>query len=199
MAVKIVVGRLAFEFGGKFVLDLFQIQRLETGAGTAANGLAVAQHDFLQSFGPAAGGLAQVAQQHVDDRGGEGDAARFEIQNIGRLDAARNEKHRHVAHDFAAGGDFDDVAEKLVDLGVGAGDFRPALRQAHAGGLFLEIGVLAAGHFVLINFRRAAARGGVERRVVGARPFPSNRKIRSAPPNPGRCRAGCGAARRRWN
>ena len=113
MAVKIIVGRLAFELGGKLVLDLFEIQRFQTGAGPAAHRLAVAQHDLLQFLRPAAGGLAQVARQHVNDRGGEGHAARLQIQHVGRLDAARDEEHRHVADDFAAGRDFDDVAEKL--------------------------------------------------------------------------------------
>ena len=47
-------------------------------------------------------------------------------------------------------------------------------------GLFLQIGVLAAGHFVQINFRAARLRRGVERRDNTRAPVPSNRKTRSA-------------------
>ena len=74
--------------------------------------------------------------------------------------------------------DLHDVAEKLVHLGVSARDLGPAMRHAHAGGLFLEIGVLAAGHFVQINLGAAGLGRGVERRVDTRAPVPSNRKTR---------------------
>jgi len=37
------------------------------------------------------------------------------------------------------------MSPKLVDLGVHLRDLVPAMGDAHAGGLFLKIGVLAAG------------------------------------------------------
>ena len=172
VAVKIVVVRLSFELGGKFVPGLFQRQRLEARSRTATQGLAAAEDDLPQRLGPSPRGLAQIPHEHVNNRGGEGHRARFEVEDIGGFEAAGNEEHGHVPDDFAAGCDFDNVAEESVDAGIGAGDFGPSLAQAHAGGLLFEVGELAAGHFVVIDLRRAAARGGVKGRVRGGGVFP---------------------------
>ena len=89
--------------------------------------------------------------------------------------------------------------KSCVDLGIDAGDFVPALRQAHAGGLLLEVGVLAAGHLVQIDLRRAAARGGVERRVTGRHVFPVFGKLVERVQIQTGVAPGVCATRPRWN
>ncbi len=138
--------------------------------------------------GPAAVGLAEAAGEHVDDGFREVDGAGFYFCDVGCLDAAGDEEHAHVADDFGGGGDFDDVAEELVDFGVGAGDFAPAVAEAHGVGLFAEVGVLAAGHFVFVNFSGAGAGGGVERFVEGEDVFPVvGMSLRASRSRPGSC------------
>ena len=87
-------------------------------------------------------------------------------------DAVLDEEEGEVADDLGGGGDFDDVAEGAVDIGVHAGDFGPAGAEAHAFGLFAEVGVLAAGHFVEVDIGGAGAGSGVEGGVDGANGFP---------------------------
>ncbi len=205
--IQVVVGRLALERFGKFLADLVQVRRRGDRAGNDAlleillrlGGPFFAEHNALHILRPAALRPAETAAHHVDDGFGKALRAGFEVHHVGGLDAAREKKQRHVADDLAAGRDLHDVAEELVHLGVSARDFRPAMRHAHAGGLFLEIGVLAAGHFVQINFRAAGLRRGVERMIILAHLFPVVGKFVQAPRDPARCRAANVAARRRWN
>jgi hypothetical protein len=82
---------------------------------------------------------------------GKGSAPGSRLTTSAGLMPRAEEEQRHVADDLGAGRDLDDVAEELVHLGVGAGDFRPAVAEAHAGGLLLEVGVLAAGHLVEVD------------------------------------------------
>ena len=172
VAEHIVRRWLMFELHGEFVLHLLKIQRLQRSAGPAPQRLALAEDDVLELLRPAPHRFAQSAREHVNDRLRERRAAGFEIEDVGAFDAARDEKHRHVAHDLAAGGDLHNVAEQLIHLGIGPGDFRPAMPEVHPRRLFLEIRELAPGHFVQINFRTAGAGRRVERRVVGADVFP---------------------------
>ena len=83
-----------------------------------------------------------------------------------------DEEHGHVTDDFRRRGDLDDIAEEVIDVGVGVGDFLPAVAEAHAVGLFLEVGVLAAGHLVEVDLGGAASGCGVEGFVVGEDFFP---------------------------
>lgn len=83
-----------------------------------------------------------------------------------------DEEHCEVADHFATRRDLDDVAEELVDVGVGVGDFLPAVAEAHGVGLFLVVGVLAAGHLVEVDFGGAAAGSRVEGFVVSEDFFP---------------------------
>ena len=90
----------------------------------------------------------------------------LEVEDIGRFDPAGDTFNGEIADDFRRWGDFDDVTAELVDLGVSAGDFRPAMSHAHAVRLFFEVGVLAAGHLVQIDFRGAIRLAGVKRLVI---------------------------------
>src|SRR5207249_9340250 len=68
--------------------------------------------------------------------------------------------------------DFDDVAEKLVDLGIHFFDFAPTMAEAHGGGLFAQVGVLAAGNFMLIQARGTGLGTGIKRKIIRANRFP---------------------------
>src|SRR5205814_5108701 len=67
---------------------------------------------------------------------------------------------------------FDDVPEKLVDLGIRAFDFAPTMAEAHRRGLFAQVGELAAGDFVLIQTRGAGLGTGIKRKIIRANRFP---------------------------
>ena len=52
------------------------------------------------------------------------------------------------------------------------GDFLPTVAESHAVGLFLEVGVLPARHFVEVNLSSAASGSGIKRFVVSQNFFP---------------------------
>ncbi len=177
--VKVVLGGVALEFLGEFLAQLVELDGRGAVAGAVftERGLGffetfIAEHDTLDGFRKTAVGPAKAAAEHVDDALGEVGVAGIEVDDVGGLDAAAEQEERHVADHLARGRDLHDVAEELVDLGIGARDLGPAVGNAHAGGLFLEVGVLAAGHFVEENLGAAGLRRGVERRVELADFFP---------------------------
>ena len=123
--------------------------------------------------GPAAGRRAQGSGKHIHDGSGNGQVVvHAELQDILCAHAARDQEQRHVTDDFAGGRDFHDVAEKLIDLAVGAFDFAPGMGQAHGRRLLAQVGVLAAGDFVLIDVGGAGVRAGIKRQVVSAHGLP---------------------------
>ena len=83
-----------------------------------------------------------------------------------------HQEDRHVADDLARRRDLHDVAERHVDVGVGAGDLRPPVPEAHRFGLLLQVGVLAAGHLVEIDLGGAGLGAAVERSVIFAHDLP---------------------------
>src|SRR5258707_11422876 len=82
------------------------------------------------------------------------------------------EKDRKIAHHLTRWRHLDYVAEGHIQVGISSGNLRPRLPQTHCLGLFLEIGVLSAGHFVQIYFRRARTWRAVKRQIPGAYRFP---------------------------
>jgi hypothetical protein len=72
--------------------------------------------------------------------------------------AVAYQEDRQVADDLARRGHLDDVAESKIDLGVGSGDFGPVRPEAHRFGLLLQVGELAAGHLVDVDFAEPARR-----------------------------------------
>ena len=89
-------------------------------------------------------------------------------------------KTRQVADHLGGGRDLHDVAEHPVDLGVGAGHLAPARLDAERPRLLAQVGVLAAGHLVLVDLGGAGAHVALEARVrPRARP-PSSRPTRAS-------------------
>ena len=122
---------------------------------------------------PAAVGLAERAHKHLDHRGGQRERViGTEARELLHGQVVGEQENGHVPHHLAGGRHLHDVPECHVDIGVGAGQFVPALAQAHGLGLLLEIGVLAAGHLVQVDLGRAAAGSGVEGGVELAHHFP---------------------------
>ena len=143
MAVKVVVARLALELGGKFGANFCQIDFRRTDLG----GLGFSKNDFHEFFRPSAHWFAKSPGKHVFHRLGKRRSG-FEVQNIRRTDATGEEEECHVTDNLAGRRYFHDVAEEFIHLGIAVGDLRPTAGEAHAGGLFLEVGELPAGHFV---------------------------------------------------
>ena len=101
-----------------------------------------------------------------------------------------DQEQRHVADDLRGRRDLDDVAEELVHLGIRLADLVPARRQAQRLGLLVQVGVLAAGHLVLIDVGRAAPSCRSRTACRTRAPPPSTRPSRRAPPDRAACRAG---------
>src|SRR6266478_6076833 len=95
-----------------------------------------------------------------------------ELENVRRLHLLGHQEKRHVTDDFAGRRDFDDVAEKLVYICIHLFDFAPTMAQAHGGSLLTQVGVLAAGNFMLVEARRAGLGTGVKGKIVSSNRFP---------------------------
>ena len=83
-----------------------------------------------------------------------------------------HEKNSHIAHDFAGRSHLHDVAKGHVHLGVGPGNLRPFVPQAHRLRLFFEVCILAARHFVQIHFGGAGLWTAVKGEIIVAHNFP---------------------------
>ncbi|MES2681944.1 MAG: hypothetical protein V4650_00355 [Pseudomonadota bacterium] len=125
----------------------------------------------LQRQRPALRRQAEFAAKQLHHRFREVDHER-RVCHLGGGQALRHHEQRQVAHHLAAGCDFHDVAEQTVHVRIGLADLAPAVGEAHAARLFSQIGVLAAGHLVTIDIRRAAANIRLERRVEAPHAFP---------------------------
>ena len=140
--------------------------------------------------------LAQVPVEVLDHRLGERDLA-VGVEHLLRRQVVGDHEDRQVAHDLGGGRDLHDVAEHAVDLGVGLGHLAPARLDAERPRLLAQVGVLAAGHLVLVDLGRARAHVALEARVRRADRLPVGRPRRPAARARGRCRGGCRAAPRR--
>ena len=122
---------------------------------------------FCKGRRPAAGRLAEVAAHHLHDRIREGDLLR-RIEHVLGGDVGGDHQQRQVADDLRRRRHLDDVAEEQIDLVIGLGDLVPAGFEAERAGLFLEVGELAAGHFVQVDLGGAEAEIGFEGAILGA-------------------------------
>jgi hypothetical protein len=77
-----------------------------------------------------------------------------------------------VSDDLGRRRHLDDVAEHVVDGAIGLGDIVPARLDAERARLLLQVGELAARHFVQIHFRRARFQIALERDVLRAHRLP---------------------------
>ncbi len=94
------------------------------------------------------------------------------VQDLLGGQAAGGHHQGHVAHHLGGRGDLDDVAEQLVDLGVGLLDLDPVLFQPQGASLLTQVGVLTAGHTMLEDRRGARAHVALESRVLAPHAFP---------------------------
>ena len=120
---------VALQLGERARPEFFEIQRrqrLARAGRSAVCGRPARRAAISSASRPPAGRARRAIMSMTDSGNGVPPGSRFSTSR--RLDAAREEEHRHVADHLAARRDFHDVAEKLVHLGVGAGDFRPAMR-----------------------------------------------------------------------
>ena len=111
----------------------------------------LAQDDFLYDFRKTILRPAKPAAEHVDDTLREGGGIRLQIHDVCWADAFAEAEQSHVTDHLARGRHLHDVAEKFIHLGVSPGDFWPSMRNPHARGLLLQVGVLAAGHLMNIH------------------------------------------------
>ncbi len=132
----------------------------------------------------------------LDDRVGERDV-RAGVEHLLGGEVVGDHVDRQVAHDLGGGRDLDDVAEHPVDVGVGPGHLAPARLDAERPRLLAQVGVLAAGHLVLVDLGRARAHVALEARVGRAHGLPVGRDARQRLARRGRCRAACRAGPRR--
>ncbi len=172
MTVKVIVGRFALEGLAEFGFGLIEVDAGGEFAGANGDGDAVSEDELLDVFGPAPVGLTETTGEHVDDGFGEVDCGGLAVEEIGRFEVLGDEEHGHITDHFRGRGDLNNVAEELVDVGVSVGNFLPTVSEAHAVGLLLEVGILAAGHLVEVDLGGATAGSGVEGFVVGENFFP---------------------------
>ena len=79
---------------------------------------------------------------------------------------------------------------KQVDLAVGLADLMPPRGQSQSLGLLEQIGVLAAGHFQVVEVGGRRPRARLERRVHVADVFPVAADLDQGPVVDAACRAG---------
>ncbi len=170
------VAHIAAQFVFQKLSSFLKIGLRKLGSGAALDRLDAGriEDDLLQHLGPAAFGKSDRALHHLHDAFGK---MKFlgRIQDIHGGQAIGDHEQSHIADDFAGRRDLDDIAEQLIHRGVRIGDLVPAVFQAKALGLLAKIGVLAAGHLVLIDLARCRLSDSPRRdNIDPARP-PSSR------------------------
>ena len=165
IAVEVFVVDLpAFEFLRKLQPRLIEIDGRHERARPNGDWRLPLEGLLLQGGGPATRRLSEIALQHVDDRFRKGHID-VRILDICACQPLRHHHQRHVADDLRGWCHLHDVAKHQVRLGVGFGHLMPARFEPHAACLGLQVGELATGHLVQIDFRSrrldAALEGGI--------------------------------------
>ena len=162
---QVEIGHLFPQLFGQGPPRRLQVNRRQRFAGAAGQSRLIAQHLGLQGRRKAASGLAQLAAKKLHHGFRKGGLL-VRVNNILFGQAGGDHRQGHVAHHLGSGRDLDDVAEQLVDIGVGPGDLGPAPFYAQGLGLLPEIGVLPARHLVDIDIRGPGANIRLEHRVL---------------------------------
>ena len=113
------------------------------------------------------------------------------VLDIGDGQVLAHHHQRHVADDLGRRRHLDDVAEHLVDVGIGLRHLVPARLQPERARLLLEVGELAARHLVQIDFRGRRLEVALEGRVLVAHRLPVERDLADRLPDRARGRARC--------
>ena len=87
------------------------------------------------------------------------------VQHVLRGHVICDQKQGEVADRLGCRRDFDYVAQQLIDVGIDAADFAPAITETQCSGLLKQVSVLAAGHFVLVQIGSGRQHGALERPV----------------------------------
>ncbi len=148
-----------------------QIGLRKMGRSAANNRFLTLQYPGLQGRWEPVRRIAEFALHHRHHRFREGNLA-LRVLHIVGPEIVGDHEQRQITNHLGRRGDLDDVAEQGVGIGVGLGDLVPAMIQAHRAGLFAQIGVLAAGHFVAIDIGSTGADVGLERCVEMADALP---------------------------
>ncbi len=154
----------------------FEVNVLEIGAGAVGQGLSPLEHLLLQCLGETAGRLTQIAHEEAHHGIREGDFA-GRVLDVGPRQAGGDHGERHVAHDLGRGCHLHDIAEHLVDVGIGARHVVPARFETHRARLLLEVGELPARHFVQIDLGRTGPQIALEGAILPAHRLPIERDI----------------------
>ena len=116
---------------------------------------------FWNAFGHPPGGCPRSPRSICTTESGNGDIL-VRIDDVRGRQVGRDHHQRKIADHLRRRRYLDDVAEKHVGVGIGAGDFVPAGLQSERARLLLEVGELAARHLMEIDLGRAGAEVGFE-------------------------------------
>ena len=164
------VGR-TLELFGKMLGRGVEIGRWKAGSGTPADRFLVAQNSLADAGRESSGGLPHATGDQIDDRFGKRQFAIW-VEHVLGLQVVRQQEQRHVSHRFRRGGDFDDIAEQLIDVGIHAAQFGPAIGQAQGGRLLVQVRRLPARHLVQIDVDVGDLHAALKRGVIPAHLFP---------------------------
>jgi hypothetical protein len=154
-----------------FFTGEIRLGKLRPGAALDRLGARGIEDDLLQHLRPAAGGKPIAPCIISTTLLGKFSFRRGSSTSM-RRQAVGHHEQRHIADDLARRRHLHDVAEDFVHLRVHVRDFVPAVFQAQALGLLAQIGVLPAGHFVVINLGRAGLDAFLKRIIMLADGFP---------------------------
>ena len=148
-----------------------QAGRRQVGAGPVGERGTAPQHPVLELGGKAAGRLAQAPLKELDHALGKGELT-LRVERVLRRQVVGNHEQGHVAHNLGRRRHLDDITEQEVDLAVGLADLMPPRGESQSLGLLEQIGVLAAGHFQVVEVGGRRPRARLERSVHVADVFP---------------------------
>ncbi len=96
-----VIADFAMDFAFQFFARALEVERFQVRTRTTLKGLLFAEHHLLHFARPTADRFAEATFHHINDRLRKGRGAGLEVHHVRRLDAARYQEHRHIAHHFA--------------------------------------------------------------------------------------------------
>jgi len=178
----------------QFASQLVKVDRRHALAGSTIDRGLAAQDLRPKRFGESVGRLANFSLHKLHDAARKGQVLgavhqRLSVQlvlhhelgqvadNFGRrcdLEVYNLQTGQKTNNFIQYTTNLDNISQRLIGLLVGALDVGKFLAQAQRKGLELQVGVLAAGDFVLVNVRTAAfhRRCALKRAVQQARDFP---------------------------